>query len=66
MGFGMGEQLEAGFWKQVVWNSDKPWQVQKTTWRKYAKSAKVRRERRRAKRDIECQPEYKRFYGWVL
>jgi len=64
MGYGVGEQLEPGLWKQVLWNPEKPWQKQITTWRRYPKKMKIRRERRRAKLNPECQPWYKRFYGW--
>ena len=64
MAYGIGEQLEPGFWKQVVWNPDKPWQYQKSTWRKYCKIMKNRRERRRVKLNPLCQPEYKRYHGW--
>ena len=63
MSFGLGEQLEP-FYKGEVWNEDKPWQIQGTTWRKYGKQMKARRERRRAKRNPECDPEYKRFKGY--
>ena len=63
MGYGMGEQLEPKFWKQVFWNPDKPWQMQKTMWRRWSKKAKIRKERRRARINAECEPEYKRFYG---
>ena len=64
MGYGLGEQLEPDMWKQLVWNPDRPWQVQKSMWRRYCKKAKVRRERRRAKLNPECQPWYRRFKGW--
>ena len=64
MGFGLGEQLEPGMWKQIVWNPDKPWQIQNSSWRRWYKKTKTRRERRRAKTNPECFPEYKRFHGW--
>jgi len=31
---------------------------------KFDKQIKTRKERRRAKQNPECQPEYKRFHGW--
>jgi len=64
MGFGIGEQLEPNVQKTLLWNSDKPWKVQDTRWRGFAKKGKVRRERRRVKLDPLCIPEYKRFKGW--
>ena len=64
MGYGKGEQLEPDVYKELFWNPDKPWQIQKTMWRKWHKKMKVRRERRRAKLNPECTPEYKRFDGW--
>ena len=63
MSWGIVEQLEPGLWKQVCWNPEKPWQVQKTQWRKLNKIARARRERRRVKLDVECVPEYKRYNG---
>jgi hypothetical protein len=38
--------------------------MQDTRWRKWYKKTKTRRERRRAKRNPECTPEYKRFWDW--
>ena len=64
MGYGIGEQLGPGLWKQLLWNPDKPWQIQGSTWRKWYKKTKTRRERRRANVNPECSPEYKRFHGW--
>jgi hypothetical protein len=65
MGYGIGEQLEGGItWQKLVKNSDKPWKIQKTQWRGYAKRLKAKRERRRARLDPECAPEYKRFRGY--
>ena len=64
MAYGIGEQLEPDVYKVVFWNPEKPWQVQKTMWRRYCKKSKVRRERRRTKLDVDCNPEYKRYKGW--
>jgi hypothetical protein len=64
MSYGLGEQLEPGFYKKVLWNPSKPWQKQQTAWRSWYKKTKIRRERRRAKADPECFPEYKRYWGW--
>ena len=65
MGYGLGEQLEADLWKQVCWCSEEPWKIQKTMWRRWNKKAKVRRERRRARQDPECIPQYNRYRGWL-
>ena len=32
--------------------------------KQYFKKAKARAERRRAKQQPDCQPHYRRFYGW--
>jgi hypothetical protein len=64
MGYGLGEQLEADIRKNIPWNPEKPWQGQKTTWRRYSKVMKARRERRRGRLNPECPPEYRRFHGW--
>jgi hypothetical protein len=34
--------------------------------RRYCKKLKSRRERRRAKRDPECMPHYRRYWGYLL
>jgi hypothetical protein len=66
MSFGKGLQIEPGLYKQIAWNPDKPWQIQDSRWRKWFKQAKVRRERRRAKMNPECTPEYNRYHDWIL
>ena len=63
MAYGIGEQLEPDVWKVVFWNPEKPWKTQKTR-RRWHKKAKIRRERRRARLNVNCNPEYKRYMGW--
>jgi len=64
MAYGKGEQLEPGLFKKLLWNPDKPWKIQGTTWRRWSKKMKVRQERRRARLNPECIPEYKTYDGW--
>ena len=64
MAYGVGEQLEPDFYKVVFWDEEKPWKTQKTMWRRWHKKAKVRRERRRARLNVNCNSEYKRYEGW--
>ena len=64
MAYGIGEQLEAHIDKTAPWNPKKPWKIQRTMWRRLYKRMKNRRERRRAKLDPSCEPEYKRYHGW--
>lgn len=53
--------------KELDWQSatdwgDKPWGIKKRSHR-YEKDLQHRRERRRAKHDPECGPEYKKYDG---
>ena len=63
--YGLGEQLEPNIWKQLCWDSRKPWRKRsRSAWRGYYKAMKNRRERRRARLNPKCVPEYKRYKGW--
>ena len=66
MAYGKGDQLEHGmrFYREMKFNTEKPWKKEShTSYRKFDKMAKNRRERYRAKVDPECTPEYRRFNG---
>ena len=59
MAVGSGDQIE----RQLDYDlASKRGLVQHS--HKIDKQMKNRKERRRARHDPECQPEYKRFYGW--
>ena len=62
MSYKLGDQIERG---KFCFNPSKPWQQRNSSY-KYDKKMKARRERRRAKINPECTPEYKRFHGWSL
>jgi len=50
MSIGRGDQIE---WKRK--------QSQSNRW---AKRVKHKRERLRARQDVTCVPEYRKYYGW--
>ena len=61
---GYRENLDISWFNKVNWNSDKPWKIQKTMWRRFYKKVMTRQERHRANKNPECQPLYKKFYGF--
>jgi hypothetical protein len=48
---------------QLVSEGDKPWRMDRKS-HKMVKKWKNRRERKRAKDDPECAPEYSKYDGW--
>jgi|CXWL01.1.fsa_nt_gi hypothetical protein len=71
MAIGRGEKIDGaipphryGLYVEM-WPSLKPWQLGYRRFRsKPYRNLKHRRERRRAKLDPECTPEYNRYHGW--
>ena len=59
MACGLGEQIE----KEMDYMLDSKRGVVQHS-HKLDKRQKNRTERRRAKRDVECQPLYRKFKGW--
>lgn len=67
MAYGLSEQREYIFnpWSFGI-PQDRPWQnrPRRSGGTRFMKLSKNRRERRRAKMQPDCVPEYKRFAGW--
>ena len=59
MAIGLPEQIEGPLEVRLK-NS---WTTKKYS-HKWDKTMQHRKERRRAKKEPTCQPEYRRYYGW--
>ena len=57
MSLGKAEQIDKGPLRKFL---------KKCRQKKYHRKLKVRTERRRAKRDPECNPQYNKYKGWIL
>lgn len=74
MAIGRGEKIDGAIppYRRALYaaswfglNECKPWQFAYRRFRsKPYRNLKHRRERRRAKVDPECTPEYNRYHGW--
>jgi hypothetical protein len=64
MSAGLGEQIESlRTFELLRRESDTPWREVSQSCR-YRKVVKLRRERRRAKHNPECPPQYRRYRGY--
>lgn len=64
MGVGLGEQIESmRTWELIRRDSPTPWREIAESCR-LRKTTKLRRERRRARLDPECLPQYRRYRGY--
>jgi len=57
----LGEQIENEL-TRMLW-ADKPWWHPRRTHR-FEKKQKIRLERRRAKKDLDCVPAYRKYNGY--
>jgi hypothetical protein len=61
---GRGQQIEKRLdWESATAWGEKPWGIKKRS-QKFNKDLQHRRERRRAKQDPECPPEYRKYDGY--
>jgi hypothetical protein len=63
MALGLGDQFERLLRADLIAGSRRPWREARGNYR-FAKTGKHRRERRRARANPECLPEYRRYNGW--
>jgi len=64
MSYGVGDQIERKLTARMYEGLPAWRQPRRSAYTSYLKLAKHRRERRRAKLDVECIPQYRRYKGW--